>query len=99
MLMCVFAICFAHETAGAARTRSSPRPLLRVACALFLFLRDDEFANLGRIVSREGGVISSRHARAGGHPVSGGVSGGIERSRRTGYSAFAEYDGGGLNSA
>ena len=27
----------AHETAGAARTRSSPRPLLRVACALFFW--------------------------------------------------------------
>src|ERR1700744_1243608 len=26
-----------HETAGAARTRSSPRPLLRVGCALFDF--------------------------------------------------------------
>ena len=35
-----FLFTFAHETAGAARTRSSPRPLLRVACALF-FLGDE----------------------------------------------------------
>ena len=32
-----FYLPFAHETAGAARTRSSPRPLLRVACALYFF--------------------------------------------------------------
>src|ERR1700689_2491013 len=35
MLMCAFLLMhIAHETAGAARTRSSLRPLLRVACAL-----------------------------------------------------------------
>ena len=32
----LFYVQLAHETAGAARTRLSPRPLLRVACALFL---------------------------------------------------------------
>src|SRR6185437_7274990 len=37
MLVCAFSKASnAHETAGAARTRSSPRPLLRVACALLL---------------------------------------------------------------
>ena len=31
MLVCIFLSAFARETAGAARTRSSLRPLLRVA--------------------------------------------------------------------
>ena len=44
MLVCVLAIRFAHETAGAARTRSSLRPLFEGrACALYL-LGADEFA-------------------------------------------------------
>jgi hypothetical protein len=49
---------FAHEIAGAARTRSSLRPLLRVACALF-FLWADEFAKLGRSEPRERGGVSA----------------------------------------
>src|SRR6185437_8991198 len=37
MLVCAFSKASnAHETAGAARTRSSPRPLSRVACASLL---------------------------------------------------------------
>jgi len=40
----------AHETAGAARTRSSLRPLI--------FWRDTVHANLGRIVPRECEVVS-----------------------------------------
>ena len=50
---------FAHETAGAARTRSSPRPLLRVAprpllrvaCALFF---------LGRMILQNSGAFALR---------------------------------------
>jgi hypothetical protein len=38
MLVRAFSLCInAHETADAARTRSSPRPLSGVACALSLF--------------------------------------------------------------
>src|SRR5665213_78167 len=50
----------AHETAGAARTRLSLRPLLRVACALLL-LGANEIADLGQCVSRECGSVSHRH--------------------------------------
>jgi hypothetical protein len=39
-------VTFAHETAGAARTRSSLRPLI--------FDWANEFVKLGRIVPREG---------------------------------------------
>ena len=42
----------AHETAGAARTRSSPRPLLRVACAL-LFWGRERFGKPRAMLSRE----------------------------------------------
>ena len=135
-----FAYALAHETAGAARTRSSLRPLL--------FRARMKFAKLGRSVSREcehvrvllhpplegegrlilsaakcetgwGGVNPSEapatlSAAPPPHPAATGrrcaspgcvdppppgegksVSDGIENSRRTGYSAFAEYDGGG----
>jgi hypothetical protein len=44
MLMCVFLFAFAHETAGAARTRSSLRP-----SSLF---GANEFAKLGQMLSR-----------------------------------------------
>ena len=61
---CAFSyVHVAHETAGAARTRSSLRPLFEGG-------RRD--ANLGRSMPRERGRISfslHRHARAGGHPV------------------------------
>src|ERR1700730_9780916 len=45
MLVCGFSHNFAHETAGAARTRSSLRPLFS--------RRDKVDANLGRIAPRE----------------------------------------------
>jgi hypothetical protein len=45
MLVCVFYLHFARETAGAARTRLSLRPLL------FRRVKDD--ANLGRIAPRD----------------------------------------------
>src|SRR6185437_4788916 len=49
MLVCAFSKASnAHETAGAARTRSSPRPLLRVACALFR-RGANEMVSLGQI--------------------------------------------------
>jgi hypothetical protein len=81
---------FAHETAGAACTRSSLRPL---------FFEGERYANLGQMMSRERGSVSHRHARAGGHPVFRGVSDGTENSRCTGYPAFAGYDGGGWSVA
>jgi hypothetical protein len=56
MLVCVFLhMHLARETAGAARTRSSLRPL---------FLGRNEFAKLGRSVSRgREGVFSCHHPR------------------------------------
>src|SRR6478752_4224631 len=51
MLVCVCFVHFAHETAGAARTRSSLRPLF--------FWRDTVHANLGQIAPRECGLASS----------------------------------------
>src|ERR1700744_6324686 len=44
-----FFVCyFAHETAGAARTRSSPRPLLRVALRPLIF-GANELQNSGAV--------------------------------------------------
>ena len=69
MLVCAFSKASnAYETAGAARTRSSPRPLSRVARAL-LVLRADELENLGRTVSRECGRVSAVIARESGLKV------------------------------
>src|ERR1700759_2877693 len=46
---CAFSyVQLAHETAGAACTRSSLRPLLRVACALF-FLGEGYLQNSGSV--------------------------------------------------
>jgi len=45
MLVCVFFVHLAHETAGAARTRHSLLPL---------FSRDNVHANLGHFMPREG---------------------------------------------
>jgi hypothetical protein len=52
MLVCVFYVQFAHETAGAARTRSSLRPLLAP--------RVKSYASLGHLMPRECGPIPSR---------------------------------------
>jgi hypothetical protein len=49
MLVCVFRASFAHETAGAASTRHSLRPLIFWA---------NDFTNLGRIAPRDCGVAS-----------------------------------------
>jgi hypothetical protein len=49
MLVCVFYVHFARETAGAARTRLSLRPLLSRR------VKDD--ANLGRIAPRDRGCM------------------------------------------
>src|ERR1700726_341727 len=64
MLVCVFYVHFARETAGAARTRLSLRPLLSRR------VKDD--ANLGRIAPRDcGRVFETAHivvpANAGTH--------------------------------
>jgi len=51
-------------------------------------------APLGHIVQRECGCSSNRHRPARpDDPVFQGAGDGIEKLRRTGYSAFAEYDG------
>jgi hypothetical protein len=85
MLVCVFYVypCTRDRGCSAHPVFPAPSP----------FLGANEFAKLGRSVSRECGGISTRHARAGGHPVFRDVDDGNENSRRTGYSAFAEYDG------
>jgi hypothetical protein len=54
--MCVLLSPFAHETAGAARTRSFARPLL-LRGARALSSRANEFSELGRNVSRECGSV------------------------------------------
>ena len=88
-----FLCAIAHETAGAARTRSSLRPLFS--------RRANEDANLGRNASREREVISSRHrprlvrrssrSEGGRRTIqySRGGSDGVERPQRTGYPAGA----------
>jgi hypothetical protein len=53
MLVCVYYSTIARETAGAARTRSSLRPLI--------LRRDNEMQNFGRIAPREGEVAFNRH--------------------------------------
>ncbi|HET7160706.1 MAG TPA: hypothetical protein VFI62_17030, partial [Burkholderiales bacterium] len=50
----VFYAQIAHETAGAARTRSSLRPLY--------FKGDNEDANLGQFMPRDRGCIFSCHS-------------------------------------
>jgi hypothetical protein len=76
MLMCVLLFPFAHETAGAARTRSSLRPLFFRA-KLFCKTRAHAVARTRRCVRLS--------CRAGGHPVFRDASDGIVNSRRTGY--------------
>src|SRR5258706_4220243 len=83
---------FAHEAAGAAGTRHSPRPQWG----------REIFAWLGRIAPRDREVASddtsaphsqpSSPAKAG-DPVFRGVSDGIAKPRRTGYPACAGSDG------
>ena len=50
MLVCALFVHIAHETAGAARTRSSLRPLIGEG--------EELLANLGQIVPREGEGVS-----------------------------------------
>src|ERR1700744_837090 len=54
---------FAHETSGAARTRSSPRPLLRVARALYSKRRERNL-ELGQAMSRERDGVACRVGKA-----------------------------------
>src|SRR6185437_14864084 len=62
MLVCAFSKASnAHETAGAARTRSSPRPLLRVARALFLLEGANEIECLGQKSCRENERVCVAH--------------------------------------
>ena len=57
MLVCVFLSAFARETAGAARTRSSLRPLLRVACPPLGVTLRPLLRGALRPVLREGGIF------------------------------------------
>src|SRR5580698_3329045 len=60
MLVCAFSKASnAHETAGAARTRSSLRPLLRVACALFFGGRERNGMPRTKPVARMRSHVSS----------------------------------------
>jgi len=118
----------AHEAAGAAGTRHSPRPLgagdsatprtPRVArskkCAKLYQRHCERSEAIHSFFARQDGLLRgachrariratrwlamtthsplSSHAKAG-DPVFRSVNGGIEKPQRTGYSAFAEYDG------
>ena len=72
---CAFPLCKLHTRPRVQRAPGLP-------CAL-CFLRANEFATLGRSVSRER-LRSSSSAKAD-DPVFRGVSDGIENARRTGY--------------
>ena len=56
MLVCALFVHIAHETAGAARTRSSLRPLIPEGAS--------EQAQLGRVAPRERVGISGLHIRS-----------------------------------
>src|ERR1700728_1488694 len=94
MLVCVFLSTLARETAGAARTRSSPRPLLRVACALF-FLGRTNLQNSGAVSRENVGVCCefvehfSGDARMTAEPLRG-VRHGDERMPNL-HRAFARH--------
>jgi hypothetical protein len=62
MLVCAFLSTLAHETAGAARTRSSPRPLLRVALRPLFFWGPMNLQNSGA-VCRENARVRHRPRR------------------------------------
>src|SRR5229473_3433609 len=93
MLVCVFSVLFARETAGAARTRSSLRPLTtgggtfplktRATCAARSRSRVLQLF-LSVVITRFGVIQYSRD-----------VGDRAEKPRRTGYPAFAGYDGSG----
>src|ERR1700682_2011625 len=79
---------FAHETAGAARTRHSLRPLISDGATFWKNSRGScgEIAELCRY------ILTRRHPRKRVIQYSRDVSDGIEKPRRTGYPAFAGYD-------
>jgi hypothetical protein len=104
LLVRYLSIQSAHEAAGAAGTRHSPRPLLGRRI----------HAKLGRAASRDREVVGDEYERAtlpavivchrsarraarreapAGEPVFRGVSDGAGKPRRTGYPACAGYDG------
>ena len=64
MLVCAFLKhSIAHETAGAARTRSSPRPLSRVACALLFLGRGDDCKTRTQCAARMPFVVPAPDAQ------------------------------------
>src|SRR5580698_9418105 len=95
MLVCVFAKCASlHMRPRVQRAPGFP-------CALWFQRDEDHAATLGHnsvartqthIQSSSPGLV--RNCALGpGDPVFQGVGNGIEKLQRTGYSAFAEYDG------
>jgi hypothetical protein len=90
MLVCAFCLLlFARETAGAARTRSPLRPIFWA----------NEFAKLGRMLSRECGVASS-HWTSTVMPADAGIQyseASVIESRTRGVldTRVRGYDGGG----
>jgi hypothetical protein len=82
----------AHETAGALGIRRSPRPLRGGRFINTSGASRGEVVSVCLMTTNAPRSQSSSPAKAG-DPVFRGVSDGIEKLRRTGYSAFAEYDG------
>jgi hypothetical protein len=76
---CAFLLMhIAHETAGAARTRSSPRPLLRGACALCL-KREQTICKTRAKVCRENAKVCLVVPASEPGPISAGA---VHRRRR-----------------
>jgi hypothetical protein len=96
---CAFSsVHFAHETAGAARTRSSLRPLLlrgpKVTQTSDASRRENTDAYLSQpsCPATRPGLRPAGRKTPAGHPVIRGVSGRAERPQRTGCLACAGYD-------
>src|ERR1700712_849905 len=77
MLMCAYHYPIAHETAGAARTRSSLRPLFSGA---------ERLANFGRIAPRDREVMFERHCEERSCPPKPAF--GRRRMRRSNPTSF-----------
>jgi hypothetical protein len=106
MLVCVFLSTFAHETAGAARTRSSLRPLLRVALRPLLFGAKRICKTRANAVARMRGCVNRDHPSTSSRRRPGPITPGLgcegrhpphcrnENTRRMGPSLRRDDDGG-----
>jgi hypothetical protein len=92
LLVCVLPLQSAHEAAGAAGIRRSPRPLLGGRFINGSGALRGEAVNACLMATNAPHSQSSSPAKAG-DPVFRGSSDGIERPQRTGYPACAGYDG------